>query len=48
MRIQREDPQGWAEYLGELTGWEAGTTTTDPRADPDRRDPLGQLIDLQR
>ncbi|MCA1707828.1 MAG: hypothetical protein LC808_32965 [Actinobacteria bacterium] len=30
MRIQREDPQGWAEYLGELTGWEAGAAPTDP------------------
>ncbi len=28
-RIQREDPDGWTEYLGELAEWELGTATTD-------------------
>ncbi|MGQ0778358.1 MAG: hypothetical protein ACT4NY_28780 [Pseudonocardiales bacterium] len=28
-RMRREDPDGWANYLGELAEWEAGTTATD-------------------
>ncbi|MGH3777712.1 MAG: hypothetical protein ACRDRR_18605 [Pseudonocardiaceae bacterium] len=31
-RMQREDPDGWAEYLGELAEWEAGTAGTDTAA----------------
>ncbi len=31
-RMQREDPDGWAEYLGELAEWEASTVTTDTAA----------------
>jgi hypothetical protein len=27
--MQREDPDGWAEYLSELAEWELGTATTD-------------------
>ena len=32
VRMQREDPGGWAEYLGELAEWEAGTVGTDTTA----------------
>lgn len=31
-RMRREDPDGWAEYLGELVGWEVSTATTDTAA----------------
>jgi predicted transcriptional regulator len=31
-RIQREDPDGWTEYLGELAEWERDTATTDAAA----------------
>lgn len=31
-RMRREDPDGWAEYLGELTEWEAGTVAIDSTA----------------
>ncbi len=31
-RMQREDPEGWAEYLGELAEWEASTAGTDTAA----------------
>lgn len=31
-RMQREDPDGWAEYLGELAEWELSTATTDSAA----------------
>jgi hypothetical protein len=31
-RMQREDPGGWAEYLGELAGWRAGNASTDTAA----------------
>lgn len=31
-RMQREDPAGWAEYLGELAEWEVGTAVTDTAA----------------
>ncbi|MDQ3887141.1 MAG: hypothetical protein M3308_09110 [Actinomycetota bacterium] len=31
-RMQREDPAGWADYLGELAEWEAGTTAADTAA----------------
>ena len=31
-RMQREDPDGWAEYLGELAEWEASTAGTDTAA----------------
>lgn len=31
-RMRREDPDGWAEYLGELAEWEAGTTVADSAA----------------
>lgn len=31
-RIQHEDPDAWAEYLGELAEWELSTTTTDSAA----------------
>jgi hypothetical protein len=24
-RVQRDDPEGWQEYLGELAEWETGT-----------------------
>ncbi|MGH3975007.1 MAG: hypothetical protein ACRDS9_17005 [Pseudonocardiaceae bacterium] len=28
-RMQREDPDGWTEYLGELAEWEVNTASTD-------------------
>jgi antitoxin MazE7 len=31
-RMQREDLDGWAEYLGELAEWEVNTATTDTGA----------------
>ena len=31
-RMQREDPDGWAEYLSELAEWETGTAATDTAA----------------
>lgn len=31
-RMRREDPEGWAEYLGELAEWELSTATTDSAA----------------
>ncbi|MGH3754291.1 MAG: CopG family transcriptional regulator [Pseudonocardiaceae bacterium] len=31
-RMQREDPDGWAEYLGELAEWQVSTATTDTAA----------------
>lgn len=31
-RVQRDDPAGWAEYLGELAEWEAGTASVDASA----------------
>jgi hypothetical protein len=31
-RMQHEDPDGWAEYLGELAEWEVNTATTDTAA----------------
>jgi predicted transcriptional regulator len=31
-RLQREDPAGWADYLAELAGWEAGTLPVDASA----------------
>lgn len=31
-RMRREDPDGWAEYLGELAEWEAGTSGADTAA----------------
>jgi hypothetical protein len=31
-RMQREDPDGWGEYLGELAEWRASTTTVDTAA----------------
>lgn len=31
-RIQRDDPAGWADYLAELSEWEAGTTPVDDSA----------------
>jgi hypothetical protein len=30
--MQREDPDGWAEYLSELVEWETGTAATDAAA----------------
>ncbi|HEY2764794.1 MAG TPA: hypothetical protein VGJ13_12405 [Pseudonocardiaceae bacterium] len=31
-RMRREDPDGWAEYLSELTEWDAGTAAADRTA----------------
>ncbi len=31
-RMQREDPDGWAEYLDELAEWEVSTAATDSAA----------------
>ncbi|MCA1706680.1 MAG: hypothetical protein LC808_26805 [Actinobacteria bacterium] len=31
-RMQREDPEGWNQYLGELAEWEAGTAVADTAA----------------
>jgi hypothetical protein len=31
-RMQHDDPDGWAEYLGELAEWEVHTATTDTAA----------------
>jgi predicted transcriptional regulator len=31
-RMQQDDPAGWAEYLGELAEWEAGTVPVDASA----------------
>lgn len=31
-RMQREDPDGWAEYLGELAEWETSTAGPDTAA----------------
>ncbi|MBV9143900.1 MAG: hypothetical protein JO115_23770 [Pseudonocardiales bacterium] len=31
-RMQREDPEGWAEYLDELAEWELSTASTDTAA----------------
>jgi len=31
-RMQREDPDGWGEYLGELAEWRASTATVDTAA----------------
>lgn len=31
-RLQTDDPTGWAEYLNELTEWEAGTASADTAA----------------
>ncbi|SNQ48373.1 conserved hypothetical protein [Frankia canadensis] len=31
-RIQREDPDGWREYLDELDSWDAATAGTDSSA----------------
>lgn len=28
-RLQREDPEGWAEYTAELAEWDAGTAGRD-------------------
>lgn len=31
-RLRRDDPAGWAEYLGELAEWQAGTAGSDATA----------------
>ncbi|MHB8324196.1 MAG: hypothetical protein ACYDHB_07220 [Candidatus Dormibacteria bacterium] len=31
-RVRREDPDGWAEYLGELAAWEASAGAGDAEA----------------
>ncbi|MDQ2882280.1 MAG: antitoxin MazE7 [Actinomycetota bacterium] len=31
-RMQREEPDEWAEYLGELAGWEVGAAASDTSA----------------
>jgi len=31
-RLQREDPAGWQEYLGELRAWETGALEPDTAA----------------
>ena len=31
-QVRREDPAGWAQYLGELAAWDAGAGESDTEA----------------
>ena len=31
-RVRREDPDGWAEYLGELAAWDSSAGASDAEA----------------